>query len=100
MFGCYFHAITCHAPDIYRIVTLRSINTESQERFFGQAKMITKSTSSYHPDHIVENIMVRIQAEAKLTSGKAYIKEDSEISQLAKIYWKVVLTQSFPWPQL
>lgn len=47
--------------------------------------MITKSTSSYHPDHIVENIMVRIQAEAKLTSGKAYIEEDSEISQLAKI---------------
>ncbi len=42
MFGIYFHSITCHTPEVYRLVCLRSLNTENQERLFGQAKQITK----------------------------------------------------------
>ena len=42
MFGRYFHSLACHAPLVNRIVPLRSINTEVQERMFNQCKQITK----------------------------------------------------------
>ena len=41
MFGMYYHSITCHSPKLYRIIALKSLNTEFQERTFGQAKNIT-----------------------------------------------------------
>ena len=34
MFGTYLHALVVHAPRQYEIVSLRSINTENQERIF------------------------------------------------------------------
>ena len=46
MFGRFFHSITAHAPSLFRIVSLRSLNTEQHERMFQQAKGITKATSN------------------------------------------------------
>lgn len=40
MFGIYFHAIICHAAPQFEIVRLKSVNTEDQERLFGQAESI------------------------------------------------------------
>ena len=57
VFGRYFHSITCHSPLLLRIITLRSVNTEVQERMFGQAKQITRSTSCLRPDHVITNIL-------------------------------------------
>ena len=31
LFGRYFHSIVCHTPLIYRLISLRSVNTENQE---------------------------------------------------------------------
>ena len=36
MFGQYLHAITAHSPTQYELSCLRSLNTENQERLFGQ----------------------------------------------------------------
>ena len=55
MFGKYFHSLTTHAPLLNRIISLRSLNAELQERAFGQANAICKTTSNYHPDHIISN---------------------------------------------
>ena len=50
VYGCYFHSIICHAPTYYRLISLRSLNTEYQERIFKQGNAITNSTSNMHPE--------------------------------------------------
>ena len=68
MFGRYFHALTCHAPLLYRINCLRLLNTESEERMFRQCKSITRTTSNHLANHVIENILVRISEEQKLAA--------------------------------
>ena len=53
MFGRYFHSLTSHAASLFRIVSLRSLNTEQHERTFQQAKGITKATSNNHPEQVL-----------------------------------------------
>ena len=38
MFGIYLHSLVHHAPFQYEILSLSSVNTEHEERLFGQAK--------------------------------------------------------------
>ncbi len=52
MLGRYFHALTNHAPLLHRIISPRLLNTEVQERMFGQCKSITRSTSNQHATHV------------------------------------------------
>ena len=73
MFGCYFHSIICHAPILYRIISLRSINTEKQ--LFGSAKGIAKCTSNQHRNHIIQNIVLRTQEEAKVKGRESKKKK-------------------------
>lgn len=83
MFGRYFHSITTHAPLLFRIISLRSVNAEIQERMFNQCKQITKATSNQNPNHVLKNIIVRMCNESK---GKSidYIKKEGVITKLAK----------------
>ena len=64
MFGKYFHSLITHPPILNRIISLRSLNAELQERVFSQANAISKATSNYHPGHIISNVIVRFQVEA------------------------------------
>ena len=41
MFGRFFHSLTVHAALLFRIISLRSLNTEQHERMFQKAKGIT-----------------------------------------------------------
>ena len=50
---------------------------------FGQAKQITRATSSLKPNHIITNIMTRLQMEAKAEENSLVIQE-SEIHKLAE----------------
>ena len=45
MFGRYFHALTTHAPLLNHITSPRLLNTEIEERMFGQCKAITRTTT-------------------------------------------------------
>jgi len=65
----YFHSVVTHAPLLHHIIPLRSVNTEMQERVFGQAKQITKATSNQKPDHTITNILIRMQEEAKANTS-------------------------------
>ena len=83
MFGQYFHALVCHSPTLYTLICLRSLNTEIQERTFGQCNSIAHQTSNNHPQHVIDNSLIRIQAKsAKLLTSLP--KQEAEISQLAK----------------
>ena len=76
-FGIYLHALSTHAPQQYELVTLKSVNTENQERLFGQARRIAAATSSRKPAHMITNTLLRLQAKQKVgnpfqSTQKAY----------------------------
>ena len=77
-YGNYFHNITSHAPIQTRLISGRSANTEEQERVFNSINNITRMTSSYHPDHIIGNVFIRIQAEKDLKSLQPSISDTQE----------------------
>ena len=60
MFGRFFHSLTAHAASMFRIISLRSLNTEQHDRVFQQSKAITKGTSNNHPEHVISNIIQRL----------------------------------------
>ena len=82
MFGRYFHSIGAHAAELFRIVSLRSLNTEQHERMFQQAKSITKGTSNNHPQHIISNIVQRLHFEQG-TAESVIASQESQIKALS-----------------
>ena len=80
MFGRYFHSITTHAAGLFRIISLRSLNTEQHERMFQQAKALTKGTSNNHPQNVISNIIKRLQFER---TGDAILSQESGIKSLS-----------------
>ena len=63
LFGHYLHALTAHAPMQYEIACLRSLNTENQERIFGQARAIAQKCTNHHPENMIPQILLRMQAK-------------------------------------
>lgn len=80
MFGCYFHALTCHAPILYCIICLRSMKAEMQKQMFGECKAITKPTSKPHCHRHL--LCVQEQFRSMCTSSSLKPQE-SEITKLA-----------------
>ena len=56
MFGHYVHALTAHIPTQLELACLRSLNTESQERLFGQARAIADACTNHHSDNVIPQI--------------------------------------------
>ena len=78
MFGRYFHALTAHSALVNRIISLRLLNAEVEERTFGQCKAITRATSNQHTEHIIKNILVRLHYE-KDKSTSTIQTQESEV---------------------
>ena len=59
-----------------------------QERMFEQCKGITRNTSNQHPNHVISNVMIRIQEERKAHhSTLANLKaQESEVHRLALVF--------------
>ena len=45
-FGSYLHSLVVHAPIQLEIISLRSVNTENQERYFNQARRAATNASN------------------------------------------------------
>lgn len=85
MFGHYLHALTAHSPVQYELCCQRSLNTENQERLFGQARLIAESCTNHHADNIIPQVMLRLQAKQQLSTILPSVdKSDSQVSQIAK----------------
>lgn len=81
MYGMPYHSITSHFPEWFRIVALRSLNAECQERYFKDIKSTTKSTN-YQPDHILVNSLVRLEVKrGEKELGKSLPAQESVISR-------------------
>ena len=63
MFRHYLHALTAHSPTQYELACLCSLNTENQERLFGQARGIADACTNHHAENIIPQIMIRLQAK-------------------------------------
>ena len=84
MFGHYVHAITAHIPTQYELACLRSLNTESEERLFGQARAIADFCTNHHPENVIPQVMLRLQAKQEQHDGLASVKKgDSQVSRVA-----------------
>lgn len=73
-FGVYYHSLVRHAPLQYRVISGRSANTEKEEASFNPIKSVTKLTSNNHPDNIISNAMIRLQAAEKINAGQYAIQ--------------------------
>lgn len=81
-FGIYLHALVVHAPKQLEIVSLKSCNSEHEERLFGQAKDVAQSATNRQPQNIVPNILLRIQAKQK--QRDLYNTLHTSLSRVAK----------------
>ena len=93
MFGRYFHSISTHAPILYWQVALRSLNTELQERLLNTCNDITKTTCNRKADHLLNNIIIRVQSEAKAVNNTLQ-KQDGEIRSLGSPFCNTVFTKA------
>ena len=65
LYGKYSHNLLVHAPLQFQIIDGESVKCVGEERFFITIKSITKSTSLYHPSHIIGICIVRHQIETR-----------------------------------
>ena len=83
-FGTYLHHLCAHAPQQYEVVPLRSINTEDEERLFGQAKQIAQNASNRQPENAIFNIFIRLSASKVLGELKVSTKRhDTQVNRAA-----------------
>ena len=89
MFGRYFHALTTHSPLLYRIICLRSLNTEIQVRMFSQVKQISKTTSNQNTENIITNAIKRLHYEQHSKHEDTVAVQESEVEKLGKVTGKI-----------
>ncbi|KAK3737282.1 hypothetical protein QZH41_019809 [Actinostola sp. cb2023] len=84
MFGLYYHSIVEHAPFIYRLVCLRSINAELFERFFDKIEDITRKTWDKHTENLIPNAFLHVEAEkAHEEENNMMGSQERELTKLA-----------------
>ena len=92
--------ITAHSQTQYELSSLRSLNTEHQERLFGQARTIAQNCTNHHADQVIPTVILRIQAtqEKHETLSSSVQKGDSQVQYLKYLQsgWTIILLITFP----
>ena len=85
MFGHYLHALTYHAPTQYKLASLRFLNTENQERLFGQARTIADACINHHAENTIPQIVIHLQAKQEQRISLISVeKADTQVPCAAK----------------
>ena len=93
MYGHYLHAITSHCSTQYELASLRALNTENQERLFGQARGIAEACTNHHADNVIPQILLRLQVKQEQHVALASVqKGDTQVSRVAKELPEVLRT--------
>ena len=82
LFGLHIHSLSKHAAEQYELLCLRSINAENQERMFGQCRRIAENTTNRHPDNVIQQVMLRMQAKYNDSKHKLQ-NEETIVSRAA-----------------
>ncbi|XP_057299871.1 uncharacterized protein LOC130630393 [Hydractinia symbiolongicarpus] len=83
-FGVYYHSIIRHSGTQLRLVSGRTANTEKEEASFNPIKTVTKLTSNNHPENIICNALIRMQAAIKLGAGQNAVSKDKSFEELSQ----------------
>ena len=83
-FGLYLHHLVVHAPFQYELISLSSVNTEAEERLFGQAKQLVTQASNRHVDNVIFNILVRLQSKELLNQSCMLNTLNEQYSRVSK----------------
>ena len=67
LFGTYFHSISRHATDQYKLFSGTSTNTEKEEAFFTGIKTNTKLITNCQP----ENLIIKGRRQNCCQSGRS-----------------------------
>ncbi len=79
LFGVYLHDLVVHAPPQYELVSLRSTNSESQERLFSQAKHISLRATNRKPENVLPTILLSMQAKQKAQTHSDSLKQQESM---------------------
>ena len=99
LYGIYSHSIFAHFPSVNRIIPLSSVHCESEERLFSQAKNISLNTSDRKLNHVRDNSIVRLQAEAQVKEATSQVVNtdwQSKISKFDKAVGPIENTRIYP----
>jgi hypothetical protein len=89
---CWLHMELCRdllsqPRDISRGISMlllpTALNTENQERLFGQARLIAQSCTNHHTDNVIPQVMLRLQAKQEQHMAMVE-RSDSQVSHVAK----------------
>ena len=83
-YGIYYQSLITHSAEQYRLFSGRSSNTEKKETVFNTLKKFTNLTSNHHPNNVIYNTLVRIQAHQILTVNEEHKERNDET--FAKFY--------------
>lgn len=84
-YGCHFHSLMVRAPQSYRIFCLRSLVPEEEERAFGDLRRISLNTSNRQCGKVIDNAILRYNAQNHGHRTDSYRKQESSISQQARL---------------
>ncbi|CAC5383131.1 unnamed protein product [Mytilus coruscus] len=85
LYGCHFHSLVVHLPEVYRIVNTKSILCEQEERSFESLRRIAETTTNRKPGWIIDNTIIRYNAQQNSDDrSDSFAKQDSTISRQAK----------------
>ena len=68
--GIYYHNLIRHSCEQYQVFSGRSANTEKEEATFNTLKTFSILTSNHHPQNVIFNSLVRLQAKEILAAGE------------------------------
>ena len=71
LFGIYFHSITCHLPEVSRIIAPSSLHSENEERMFSDITSISRTTSSRTDENVRDNAILRLQMEIEFKKNQS-----------------------------
>lgn len=84
LFGLYFHSCVTHSAQLLRLASHRSTNAEMFERLFEKLSDITTKTWSKRIEDLSTNAILHLQAEKSNPVNNCILKEEREISKMAK----------------
>ena len=84
-YGSHFRTLTVHAPETFRLVCLRSLIPEQEERSFGDFRRISLYTANRQCGRVIDNPVLRYNDQQRDENRKDYIRQqESVISQQSK----------------
>lgn len=93
-YGCHFHSLTVHTPETYRLVCLRSLIPEQEERTFGDLRSISLNTANRQCGKIIDNAVLRYNAQQMSGTKKTMYDTKNQLLATRQNFYQSQRTQN------